>query len=287
MVKSPYSILSLSGQYLTGVQSFSISSSPKFDEIKRFGGQIIEDRISNGQENKLNISWIVSPFEPSFRMFGTGDDTDIIRGKYNFVSNDSEGSDQISGAYLTSYNVKAQINDVPTTSVAFDVDNIKSSGNGAIALQDTFDIQFYPFLPSQISVAASFSDGVTTTSGCLQSFDLSLNVPRKEVKRLGEIYPIQRIPQFPLDVSLNMSVIKESGVASNLYSSYLDNAVLQKGVFTISMVDGTTGITYTLPQMSLINKEYSLGLDDDFGNLSLQYQGTFTTGDFKITYANP
>ena len=53
------------------------------------------------------------------------------------------------------------------------------------------------------------------------------------------------------------------------------------------MVDGTTGITYTLPQMSLINKEYSLGLDDDFGNLSLQYQGTFTTGDFKVTYANP
>jgi hypothetical protein len=286
MVKSPYSIIFLSGQYLTGVQSFSISSSPEFDEIQKFGRQVISDRITNGQSNKVNVSWITSIHDPSFRMFGTGVNTDLIKGKYNFVANDSEGSDQISGAYLTSYSVNAQVNDVPTTSVGFEANRVISSNTGSIPLQDTFDHSFYPFLPSQINITSSFANGVTT-SDCLQSFDLSLEVPRKEVKRLGQTYAHSRIPQFPLNVSLAFSVVKSSGVMSGIHTSYLDSGVLNKGSFTISMYDNTTGVTYTLPQMSLVGKDYSLGLDDNFGALSLQYQGTFTTGDFQLAYVNP
>ena len=157
--------------------------------------------------------------------------------------------------YINSYSVNAGIGQFPSASVGYICDNINltSSGSGAnIPAVHPKTGNLIPGIKFVIPRAESIKDpsvfrpgditlkvgdflnhtgvfsetaeglfGVTSLGMPIQSFDLSVNLEREELKSIGYVLPVDRRINFPIFAQINLSTIIEDNKSGDL-SLYLN-----------------------------------------------------------------
>jgi len=117
--------------------------------------------------------------------------------------------------------------------------------------------------------SATADESVSTTDLNIQSFNISVDLNRKLVTRVGSRTPNFRYPELPIDGSLNVSFLKNAVTGIDLSSLVLDTGKID---INLKNDDDTTSMTYTMNQCSLKSVSESIDLD---GNNTINFSYIF------------
>lgn len=282
-----------SPQRLAMIQSLDVSSQKNFTELQRLGDHHYCERILNSnQETSIGMDVIlstgISGVDP-FYSFQEQESGFLSTGSYGFRLSDNAGESLVSGAYLTSYELRGSVDGLVEGSIGYIADSITFSSDNALTQSDaSSDGGAYlsgVFQPASIRVSASGQDffnnpipmneGIETktsdTEGVyIQNFSVSVDVARQPVSRIGERTPKFRYPQLPANGSVSFSVIKNQVTGLDLNS-----LVLETGNIKIDLQNDNNETIMSFPTSgcSLVSISESKQLDS---NATLDFSYTFS-----------
>lgn len=262
---------------LTGVSECSIETTRDFEDLRSAKRYDVTDRIlKSNQVPKATISWILG--EKSTDPFFNFQKSGILSVEnFNIKKRDIVGTNEIKSGFLTSYSVEASVGNTITAQAQYEgTDYSFNSTNKLTAGVQTSD-SYNAFIPSKINMSATFQEG-NIFSFPVQSFQLSISVPRTPLKRLGEMIPKYRIPTLPVEASVDFSVIKTDITGVNF-----SKILLEKGNFSFLMSScNNTQKTYILKDCSLVGISESVS-EDGSATIDFNYVSTITGNSFSFS----
>lgn len=262
---------------LTGVSSCDITTNREVENLRELGRIDISNRIlKSDQKPVAKISWVLGQgsTDPFFDFQNSGI---ISVESFNIKKKDIVGVNEIKSGFLTSYNVNASVGNLVNGDLEYEGINFSFYETGKLTLGDQTSDSYDVFIPSKISLSASFEEG-DIFSFPIQSFQLSVPIPRKSIKAVGEMSPKYKIPQFPIEASINFTAIK-----NDITGLDFSKIVLEKGDFTFDLrTCENSGKTYTLKNCSLLGIGETIGLDGD-ASIDFNYTASLSGNSFYIT----
>lgn len=264
---------------LTGISDCGINTERSYEDLRSYGRYDTTDRIvKSDQIPKVNLSWILgeSSSDPFFDHQSSGV---ISVEKFNIKKRDIVGENIVSGAFLTSYSVDASVGDVVTAQAEYEGLAYSFSATGALNRSIQTSDSYRSFIPSKITVSSNFGEGQVSPFP-IQSFQISVPIPRSPLKKLGSVIPDYRIPNLPTEASVSFSVIKNDITGMNFAP-----IILEKGRFTFEMQScADIGKKYIVNNCSLTSISESINLDGnatvDFNYVSSLNNSTFIYRSF-------
>ena len=248
---------------LTGVSSCDIETTREVENLRSINRYETTDRVTkSSQVPQATISWIlgVGSSDPFFNFQNSGI---VSVESFNIKKKDIVGVEEIKSGYLTSYSVSASVGNLVTAEAKYDGNAYSFTETGKLTLGVQTSDSYRGFLPSKISLSASFSEG-NIFAFPIQSFQISVPISRAPFKKLGDSTPSYRIPTLPAEASVSFSAIK-----NDITGIDFSKIVLEKGNFSFSLLAcNNSGKTYTLKDCSLIGVSESIDLD---GNASIDF----------------
>ena len=261
---------------LTGVSECSIETSRDFEDLRSIKRYEVTDRIlKSDQTPKATISWIIG--EKSTDPFFNFQKSGILSVEnFNIKKKDIVGLNEIKSGFLTSYSVDASVGSPITAQLEYEGTDYSFTSSEKLTIGNQTSDYYNLFLPSKINISTNFQEG-KAFSLPVQSFKISVSVPRTPLKRVGEMKPKYRIPTLPAEASVDFSVIK-SDVTGIDFSKIL----LEKGDFTFSMSScNNVQKTYLLKNCSLSSISESLDLDGST-TIDFNYVSSITGNSFSF-----
>ncbi len=274
-VHSSNSQISVNGTRLTGVSQFSFSKEQDATDLRGLGSFYVDDRITQSNSKiETTIEWALGKniSDPFFDIQQSG-----LLSIENFLieAKDTVGTNTFSGAYLTSYGINASVGDIIKGTVKYDVDSQNWSPN-ALSITDQTNDSCLPFVPSRITIHSTAEGGVSSSGMSIQSFNFSLPINRKPVKRAGSKNVSFRYPELPIIGDISFSILK------NTLTGMKEITVLEKGTIEINLEDCLTSgeRNFLFQNCNLISINESLSLD---GNASIDFGYKFSYVDVYDT----
>lgn len=261
--------ISINGIRLTGVSQFGFSKDPDALDLVGMGSLYVNDRITQrAPKIDPSIEWTIGigSTDPFF---------DIKSGlvlsieQFNIEAKDPVGTTNVSGAYLTSYEISAGIGDLVKGTVSYEANSQSWAATGQLTQSDQTDDNIAPFLPSKIQIYSYDNDvDITEVNFAVQNFNISFPIARKSTATLGKKIPKFRYPELPAVGDLKFSVLK------TLITGMSEVPVLDKGTYEIFMsnCDDSDSKIYFVENCSLVNISESLDLE---GNATVDFSYNF------------
>jgi len=246
--------VTIDGAILKGCQSVSMDFDLEILDMpillnKRNQNFVIDKGIiGDSTTGSLSVKYYAN--SESYDPFGSATqtiDAFIITSNVDVVF--PNGSYKITGASLVSCNLEVSIGGFLNYTLGYEFDRLESSGSATTAGQDADPTDYNPNnLPfvfySDITPSGVFS-GL-----CAQSISVTLNCPRKIIKKFGG--GIVRQPDLPFKVEMEMSLNK------NDYRELSSNQeVTADKIFSFS----GGGLSYSWPQSRAIGVSEGLEID--------------------------
>lgn len=241
---------------LTGVSSCEINTSREVEPVRSILHYENENRVlKSDQKPEVTISWTFG--EKSSDPFFDFQNSGILSVEnFNIKKKDIFGVHEIKSGFLVSYSVNAAVGSLVTAEAQYEANAYSYSSSGKLTLGNQTSDYYQAFLPSKIQLYSSFNEG-DIFNFPIQSFQITIPIPRKTIKNLGEIAPKYKIPSLPTDATINFSAIK-----NNITGIDFSKIVLDTGDFQFLLKDCQgSGITYDIKKCSLIGVSESLDLD--------------------------
>ena len=263
---------------LTGISDCGIDTERSYEDLRSYGRYDITDRIvKSDQIPKVNLSWILgeSSSDPFFDYQSSGI---VSVEKFDIKKRDIVGENIVSGAFLTSYSVNASVGNLVTAEAQYEGLAYSFSATGALDRSIQTNDSYRSFIPSKITVSSNFGEGQVMPFP-IQSFQISVPIPRSPLKKLGSLIPEYRIPNLPAEATVSFSVVKNDITGMNFAP-----IILEKGAFEFEMKScADIGKKYTINNCSLTSISESVNLD---GNATVDFNyvaGINNTGFYLIS----
>mgnify|MGYP003138328624 FL=1 len=261
--------LFINGTGVPAINSLSISSSKEVEDIARLGTYHTTERIiKSNQTSSLSIGMFLTTgatgvdpiYNPQKKEEGF-----LSTGKFDFQIKDLVGVTTITGASMTSYSINGSVGSLVEGSTSYEGDGATFTSAGAISMSEQRTDNFGGFfLPRNIEITTTETDNgkeaVNTSALNIQSFDISVDIPRRAVKRLGSRHASFRYPELPARGSLSFSMIKNLVTGLDLSETICDS-----GIIKIDLKDDSNDSLFHLTTSGccLESVEESTALDDN------------------------
>lgn len=260
--------LFIDGSRIPAVNSLSFSTPKEVQDIQRLGTINIAERVlTANQTTTLDMEMLLTTgatgVDP-FYQFQQRHGGFLTTGKFDFQIKDTVGSTIINDASLTSYSINASVGELIKGGATYEGVGATFSDAGAISIEDQTNDDFIKGFarPQKIEITTTTNgqEGINTQSLHLQDFSISVDLPRKNVTRIGQRNPSFRYPDLPAGGSLEVSMIKNSLTGLNLSSLVCDS-----GVIKIDLKDdlGNSLMDFITSGCCLENVDESANLDDN------------------------
>jgi hypothetical protein len=263
---------------LTGISDCAIDTERSYEDLRSFGRYDVVNRIvKSDQVPKVNISWILG--EGSSDPFFDHQNSGLISvEKFDIKKRDIVGENIVSGAFITSYSVNASVGDIVTAQAQYEGSTYSFSDTGALDRGIQTNDSGRSFIPSKITVSSNFGEGQVAPFP-IQSFQISVSIPRSPFKTIGSLVPQYRIPNLPVEASISFSVIKNEITGMNFAP-----IILEKGSFEFEMKScANIGKKYTVDNCSLASISESINLD---GNATVDFSYISSLNNQGFVYAD-
>jgi hypothetical protein len=259
--------LFVNDQRIPAISSVSVNSSKSLTDIQRLGASHVVDRIlTSNQSTTLDYDLIVTTgatgIDPiyDYQQMHSGF---LSTGSFEFKTKDTAGVTTISGASLTSYQIKGSVGNIVNGSASYVGDGAISTSAGALTADDQSTDFFEGFFrPEDIEITTTTNgdEGIATSSLNIQNFSISVSIDKTPVTRLGTRVPKFRYPQTPSQGSLDFNISKTSVTGINISS-----LVCESGVIKIDLKDinNQSVLDFTTSGCCLESVEESTSLDDN------------------------
>ncbi len=268
----------INGSRLKGVQTCSVETPREFQELRQVGNLGVTDRILNSKQTSvLNLDFILCDSGQNDPFFDFETSGVLSVEKFDFSIKDLVGENILSGAYLNSYTLNAEIGALAKGSVTYDCDIYAFNNTGVLTMNDQSSDFFGVYQPRHMSVSSSFGDGLNSSGFCIQKFEISLQISRNAKSVLGNRYAFTRYPQLPVNGTASFSIIKNSITGIDF-----SQLVLDKGTLTFKLNDGFANEKqYIITDCSLEKIQESHDLDQN-AMLDFSYVFSLTTGTVNV-----
>ena len=260
--------LFIDGSRIPAVNSLSLSTPKEVIDIQRLGTAHITERVlSSNQTTTLQMEMLLTTgatgVDP-FYQFQQRHGGFLTTGKFDFQVKDTAGSTVMNDASLTSYSINASVGELIRGNATYLGVGATFSDGGAISIDDQSNDDFIKgfMRPQKIQITTTTNgqEGINTESLHIQDFSISVDLPRKNVTRIGQRNPSFRYPELPAGGSIEVSMIKNSVTGLDLSSLVCDS-----GVIKIDLKDdlGNSLMDFVTSGCCLENVDESTSLDDN------------------------
>jgi len=263
------------GVRVPAVQSVDFSTEKASTPLQKLGNFNYSERILNSnQTTSFSYSVLITTGASTLDPFYTFQEQEsgfLSTKNYGFNIKDFAGENTITGAYLTSYSLNGAVGEMVKGTSSYNADQVSFSPSNSISFSDLSNDDFNIFIPKNITINSSSltTEGVSTSSLNIQSFDVSVNIQREPRNRLGSRTPEFRYPTMPVDGSLNVSFLKNSVTGIDLSPLIVDTGTIS---IDLKSNDGLTRMSYPMKQCSLKSVSESVDLD---GNNTINFSYVF------------
>jgi hypothetical protein len=271
---------------ILGVQSKDIQAERQFQEVNPLGKlSNLQKILTSNQTSNLTFSILV--LENGF------DPIETLDGLLNIDTIDIKIIDLTSetlatGCYLQSYSLNISVGEIPNFSVTYDADSISYNEQGALTYEDqTEDQNVQYFRPQEVKVYgdSNYTEGIKSCdqieecSVCLQSVNISLDLNRTPVNRIGSFLPRMRYPTLPINGSIDFSAFKK-----DIKGIDLSSIVCEKGslFFNLESKFGGGGKYYEIKDCTLTSVNESVEVGGDT-TINFSYQFPLTKDSIEVT----
>jgi len=262
---------------LKGVSSCDINTTRDVENLRAITHYETTDRIlKSDQKPEATISWILG--EDSSDPFFDFQNSGILSVEsFNIKKKDIVGVEEVKSGFLTSYSVNAAVGDLITAEVQYEGVDFSFTPSGKLTLGDQVSHSYKSFLPSKIELSATFQEG-NIFNFPIQSFQISVPVPRAPLKRLGEFSPKYKVPTLPTEATVSFSAIK-----NDITGIDFSKIVLEKGDFEFFLATcDDVSKSYGLNGCSLLGISESINLDGN-ATIDFNYAASLTNQSFFLT----
>ena len=260
--------LFIDGSRIPAVNSLSLSTPKEVVDIQRLGTAHITERVlSSNQTTTLQMEMLLTTgatgVDP-FYQFQQRHGGFLTTGKFDFQVKDTAGSTVMNDASLTSYSINASVGELIRGNATYLGVGATFSDGDAISIDDQSNDDFIKgfMRPQKIQITTTTNgqEGINTESLHIQDFSISVDLPRKNVTRIGQRNPSFRYPELPAGGSIEVSMIKNSVTGLDLSS-----LVCETGVIKIDLKDdlGNSLMDFVTSGCCLENVDESTSLDDN------------------------
>ena len=260
--------LFIDGSRIPAVNSLSLSTPKEVVDIQRLGTAHITERVlSSNQTTTLEMEMLLTTgatgVDP-FYQFQQRHGGFLTTGKFDFQVKDTAGSTVMNDASLTNYSINASVGELIRGNATYLGVGATFSDGGAISIDDQSNDDFIKgfMRPQKIQITTTTNgqEGINTESLHIQDFSISVDLPRKNVTRIGQRNPSFRYPELPAGGSIEVSMIKNAVTGLDLSSLVCDS-----GVIKIDLKDdfGNSLMDFVTSGCCLENVDESTSLDDN------------------------
>ena len=220
---------------IPAIQSLGISTDKDIKELEELGQLCYTSRILNSnQTTKLSLDLLVATGASGVDPFYTFQEQEagfLSTGKFDFAARDNAGETLISGAYLTSYDVKASVGDLVKGSIRYEADTVDFHAANRLTDAEESDDSFGGFFtPRDIKISTTeglVAENIDSETLNIQDFSITVGVGRDAKNRLGKRIPEFRYPTLPINGSLDISMIKNQVTGIDLSSLLLEEGTIK------------------------------------------------------------
>lgn len=262
---------------LKGISSCSIDTTREVENLRSLVHYETTDRIiKSDQKPEITISWILGE-ESSDPFFDFQSSGILSVESFNIKKKDIAGVQEVKSGFLTSYSVNAAVGDLITAEAQYEGVGFSFTESGKLTLGVQTSDSYKSFLPSKIQLSATFQEG-DIFAFPIQSFQITVPIPRQTLKRLGEHAPQYRIPTLPTEATVSFSAIK-----TDITGLDFSKIVLEKGDFSFDLRScDDVGRTYSLANCSLLGISESIDLDGN-ATIDFNYVAGLTNSSFSFS----
>lgn len=266
--------LFIGGREIYGVQSLTSSYNVGAFPIEYLGMSQTSEYPNSAQMANVSINTLMIERDPFINYTGNTP----ING---YVVNDASipGGDNFSftSAYLTSYNARCAIGQIPEVSVEMLV--VGNAGYISEGLSPTTDADF--------AVISSYASGINQsiasygtidvtldelTTNRLQSFQISIVTPRNPVYELGSRTPYLVDQLYPIEVSANFTIDANDYLAYRLNTYPCSTDVRNLSFNFKNYQTDASIISYSFANMKFQGLKYSTDINSNV-SVELNYRG--------------
>lgn len=267
---------------LIGVSNYDLSYNLNHEPIKNLNYYNNTDRILKSKQSpELSLSWTLGDQSTDpFLDFQTSGIVSVE--SFNIKMRDVVGERIVSGCYLTSYSLKAAVGSLISASVKYEGNSVNLSTGNPLSLNDQTSDYYNAYLPQKIELTSTFENG-NIVELPVQSFDINIPISRTPFGKLNDFEPKYKLPNLPIEATINFSAIKNLVTGIDLTS-----ILLEKGNFNFSLksCSETNDKDYSIGDCSLVSVSESLDLEGNaiinFNYISSLTNSNFSLGSFLI-----
>ena len=263
----------LNATEVSGVQSLSVGYETNLRPIKFLGMASNPSAIQGSQVNSVSVSTLAIGADPFIGYTGiSGFNGYVLRSKTNITGNFS-----FTSGYLTSYNSRASIGEIPQTTVGIAVFGNVGSLNRTESAAVSGDL-----LAIETSVGTSTlniigPEGIELVlddyeTNRVLAYDLSINTPRIPVYTLGTKFPIGVEIGWPIEVNCAFQIEGTEYTAHTVKKAYCSPNVKNLTIRLRAYDTKNLVTTYAFTGMYLQAENYSTSVDGN-ASITAKYRG--------------
>lgn len=282
-----------SGQVF-GVQSIAASYGNSTQPLEFIGSTKFISIPAGVQAGKIDIASLVANTDPFIKCISNS-------GFNGFILKDSNNIDDnysFYSGYLTSYTSSCSVGNMPETSVSFvtfgDVGRIPTGSFPTGAFNELNYIKNNPNQGFINKIASPTSVEITLDefqTSLVNSYSLSINIPRKDFYLMGNRFPYETLIDFPIEVTVSFEILADSSYISS-QGNLRDYPCKRKlKNFEIKLKEDKTDsviTSFSFSGIELVSESYSINTDDNLV-INAEYRSflpTLTTSGGNITMPN-
>lgn len=271
----------------TGCVDYSLNSDLGLWGQSSLGAHTVGDYLlTENQTHKLDLSWHWGLHSPDTQL-GIIDSLNgiVSSGSHNIVIKDTAEQQLISGCYLTNFGVSASVGELVSAKASFDC-NTRSHNTDSVVdpHHEPRTGHFHVFQPQDVKVTnVAVQPFVSYDSGCVQSFNMDVSIPRIPITKIGSKVPVTRAINDAIEVSVEIEVVKDR--VQNMDSNYLNETLRTTHTLTALFGDGISGqYSVNVNNVSLQSLSESVNLDGT-NIITYSYNGKINQNGVVISSA--
>lgn len=263
-----------------GIQNIEASYSQNVFPLKFIGmGKPV--MVPDGPlKSQCNLECLAINSDPFIRLTGnTGFNGYIVKGRDNTNENFS-----FTSGYLTSYNSKCSIGEIPQIGAAFTVFGNMGRLNSGESSYVSGQLATISGGSSSLSMAVAGPGSITLNlddflTNRVLSYDLSINVNRNAIYPLGTRAPTAVEINYPIEILVNFQFAMNDYVPQNLYSFPLTPKVKNLSLVLRAFDTNNLITSYVFNDLFLTDESQSAGTDGSSAVINASYRGYISTTD--------
>ncbi len=269
----------LNTREIFGIQSINVNYESNASPLK-FIGMGNPVFVPNGTPSAgCNINTLVLGSDPFLSLTGnTGFNGYLIKSRDNYAENFSF----VSG-YLTSYNSRCSIGQIPEISVDFvafgNVGRLTAAESvvvsGQFAAITGGSAVLSPNITSPGAITLNLDDFTTNR---VLSYDLSININRNAIYPLGIRVPTKVEINYPIEVVLGFQFVVNDYVPHQVHKFPYEPKTKNISLSLRSHSDDSLITNYTFPNLFLVQEQQTAGTEGPV-IISAVYKGYYNSGD--------